>query len=108
MHNHMPRTGCSLSAAGGKIDEAGGVPPLENGKDPQSNNYDKVTPPKREGDPVRTPICVQCALLNQHPVRTLFASSAHSSHLHPLGTPARMQGLGVWGLGFREGLGFRV
>ena len=47
----------------------------------------------REGDPVRTPICIQCALLSQHPARTLFASSAHSW---------------VSGKGFWEGKGFRV
>ena len=34
-----------------------------------------------QGAPVRTPFCIQCALLHQHPVRTLFASGAHSSKL---------------------------
>ena len=37
-----------------------------------------AAPAEGEGDPVRTPICIQCALLSQHPARTLFASSAHS------------------------------
>ena len=44
-----------------------------------------------EGDPVRAPICIQCALRNQHPARTVLASGAHPSNLHPL-----------------KGLGFRV
>ena len=56
---------------------------------------------------MRTPICIQCALLSQHPARTL---------LHPARTPGfRGQGfgtgkalgfLGFKGWGFR-GLGFR-